>query len=47
MAEGKNIKAHYPRYVVLQPRASEDNEWDRSLQRELRKLGFRCVRYTR
>jgi len=47
MSKGKNIKATYPKYVPVQPRESEDNEWELSLQRELRKLGYRCVRYTR
>jgi len=47
MAKGKIIKATYPKYVRLQPRKSENNEWERSLMIELRKLGYarcRCLR---
>ena len=47
MPKGKNNYKHYPRYVVLQPRESNDTEWDLSLERELRKLGYRCVRYSK
>lgn len=47
MASGKNTHKHYKRYVVLHPRQSNDTEWELSLKRELRKLGYRCVRYTR
>ena len=47
MAKGKNIKATYPKYVPVQPREPQISEWDLSLERELRNLGYRCVRYTK
>jgi len=47
MAKGKNIKANYPKYVPVQPREPEDTEWDLSLERELRKLGYARCRYSK
>jgi len=47
MAKGKIIKATYPKYVRLQPREPQITEWELSLERELRKLGYRCARYSK
>ena len=47
MSKGKNIHHHYQKYVSVQPREPENTEWELSLRRELRKLGYarcRCLR---